>query len=207
VDICFNVDLGDCIKRELGRCKNKRTGQQVFYKKAEIIGYQKVQNPRFFKVKKGQCSVSSFSTPNTEGDKVYCEDIVEVAGTKDTHDRVDRPDPNNAKTIVDRDDTAAQIQAAATAAAFVGIEASRMKYADITGKNHLPGSRRIYTIWEQIVCTYPAQKTTLDVGGVQTTTYDSCTNAVRYELYKYIQTKLIRRICDAMGEEVGKPWK
>jgi hypothetical protein len=207
VDLCFNFDLGDCIKKDdFGKCKNKRTGQQVFYKKAEIVGYQKVQNPRFFKVR-NQCSVSSFSTPNTEGDKAYCEDIVEVAGTKDTRDKVDRPNPSDAKTIVDRDDTAAQIQAAATAAAFVGIEASRMKYADITGKNHLPGSRRIYTIWEKIVCTYPAQKTTVEVGGVQTTTYDSCTNAVRYELYKYIQTKLIRRICDAMGEEVGKPWK
>jgi hypothetical protein len=202
------VDLGGCIKRDsvTGNCKNKRTGQQVFYKKAEIVGYQKVQNPRFFKVR-NQCSVSSFSTPNTEGDKAYCEDVVEVAGTKDTRDTVDRPNPSDAKTIVDRDDTAAQIQAAATAATFVGIEASRMKYADITGKNHLPGSRRIYTIWENIVCTYPAQKTTVEIGGVQTTTYDSCTNAVRYELYKYIQTKLIRRICDAMGEEVGKPWK
>lgn len=207
VELCFNFDLGDCVKKDdFGKCKNKRTGQQVFYKKAEIIGYQKVQNPRLFRVR-NQCSVSSFSTPNTEGDKAYCEDILEVTGRKDTRVEVDRPNPKDASTIVSRDDTAAQIQAAATAAAFVGIEASRMKYADITGKNHLPGSRRIYTVWERIQCTYPAQKTTINVGSFRATTYDSCTNAVRYELYKYIQTRLLRRICDAMGEEVGKPWK
>lgn len=208
-DFCFAQEFGGCIKRDstTGRCKNKRDGQQVYYRKAILKGYRQVQNPKIFKLDRGQCSVSSFSTPNTQGDKVSCEDRLTVIGVKDTREPVQRPDPKNPKTITANPETAAAIQAAATAATWVGAEAARLKYAEITGKNHISGGRRVYTVWESVECVYPSTKIEVSGSVGSFAYYESCQAGIKLEIYKFIQTKLLRKICDMTGETVGKPWK
>lgn len=90
---------------------------------------------------------------------------------------------------------------------FAGSEIARMKSAQLGGNNPITGDRRIYTIWEKISCTSPSVKITEQVKPLPSVTfYDSCSSAVKYEVYKYIQLKLLRRICDSFGETQGKPW-
>lgn len=73
---------------------------------------------------------------------------------------------------------------------------------------HFNGDRRIYTVFEKIDCTYPVTRVTTKIKYAPTVRkYDSCESAIRLEVYKYIQTKLLRKICNAFGETEGKPWK
>lgn len=92
-------------------------------------------------------------------------------------------------------------------APFAAAELARMKMAQLGKDNPLPGDRRIYTIWEKVSCISQSTKVTEQVNPLPSVTfYDSCTSAVRFEVYKYIQLKLLRRICDSLGETEGKPW-
>jgi len=82
-----------------------------------------------------------------------------------------------------------------------------------TMKDALATKRRIYTIWEKVSCTAPVTKTqttltTLDgLVSVGVTKYNSCEIAIRHEVYKFVQTKLLRKICDGLDQTVGKPWR
>lgn len=78
----------------------------------------------------------------------------------------------------------------------------------MTGYNPIKGDRRIYTVFEKIDCVYPSNRITTKVGFTpEIRKYESCRSAVRYEVYKYIQTKMLRNICDAFNQYEGKPWK
>ncbi|MBY0517485.1 MAG: hypothetical protein K2P81_11280 [Bacteriovoracaceae bacterium] len=96
---------------------------------------------------------------------------------------------------------------ASGAAPFLAAEVSRMKAAQLGKGNILSGDRRIYTIWEKVSCVSQSTKVTEQVRPMPSVTfYDSCTSAVRFEVYKYVQLKLLRRICDSFGATEGKPW-
>ena len=90
----------------------------------------------------------------------------------------------------------------------VPTELIRQKLAQTTGENSVSGDRRIYTIFEKVTCIYPSTRTTTRTPlGTETRKYDSCKDAIRYEVYKYIQTKYLRNICDAFKQIEGQPWK
>lgn len=92
-------------------------------------------------------------------------------------------------------------------ASFLGAELARMKVAQNGGANPLSGDRRIYTIWEKISCLSPSTKITEQVHPLPSVSfYDSCKSAVQFEVYKYVQLKLLRRICNSFGQLEGKPW-
>lgn len=89
-----------------------------------------------------------------------------------------------------------------------GAEVARLQTNRISGENSIGGDRRIYTIWEQISCSAQSQITEVTTpGGFQIKQYDSCSRAVQFEVYKYVQLKLLRRVCDSLGFKTGAPWK
>lgn len=90
---------------------------------------------------------------------------------------------------------------------FLGAEVARMKNSQSGGNSLIPGDRRIYTIWEKISCTSQSQKITEEIPLMPTISfYDSCQSTFKFEVYKYVQLKLLRRICDSLGEVEGLPW-
>jgi len=105
----------------------------------------------------------------------------------------------------DSEEAAAGI--AAAAAPWVAAETVRAKRGHVEGASELSGDRRIYTVWEKVQCTAPTQKLTVKVRGhVIAKKYNSCRDAIRFEVYKYVQLELLRKFCDFLGEPVGKPW-
>lgn len=95
-----------------------------------------------------------------------------------------------------------------SAAAWLGAETARAKSGRFYGRNPTRGGRRIYTIWEKISCTGKSMIVKTKVGPApEITKYQSCRDAIRFEVYKFVQLKLLRRICNALGQEEGKPWK
>ena len=72
--------------------------------------------------------------------------------------------------------------------------------------NSTAANRRIYTVWEKISCPSISAKVTIERAGFSISKYESCKSAIRYEVYKFIQTELIRIICDALGQKEGLPW-
>jgi len=92
--------------------------------------------------------------------------------------------------------------------AISGAEITRLQKNKITGENDISGDRRIYTIWENITCSSNSQITEVTTPvGLQIKQYDSCSQAIQFEVYKYVQLKLLRRICDSVGYKKGDPWK
>lgn len=92
----------------------------------------------------------------------------------------------------------------------IGVANELKKISDRSSGSTLSinGDRRIYTIFEKIQCNYPVTKTTVAEGTpMESVYYNDCKSAFRLEAYKLIQTKYLRRICDSMGELVGKPWR
>lgn len=70
------------------------------------------------------------------------------------------------------------------------------------------GDRRIYTIWEKIVCPTPITVTTFKTPvGEAYKKYDSCKSAIRLSAYKNFQKNILRKMCDASGNFEGAPWK
>jgi hypothetical protein len=47
---------------------------------------------------------------------------------------------------------------------------------------------------------------TISTGPVTVKKYESCESAIRFEVYKFVQQELLRKVCDWMGEKVGTPW-
>jgi hypothetical protein len=185
--------------------------QHLTYKEVMVkAGTRRVEEP-MVREWKNHCSTSNqpigiglghhFSVKRTR-----CVDSIkkEVRLEKD---KVSIPS-TDAKSITKRADTQRILENAAAATPWVAAEIARNSLSSMTGYNPIKGDRRIYTIWEKIDCTYPSTKITTKVGPLpETRKYDSCEAAIRFEVYKYIQTKYLRKICDAFGQKAGKPWK
>ena len=82
-----------------------------------------------------------------------------------------------------------------------------MKYAELTGRNLIPGDRRIYTLWEKVDCTPDFHLTHFKTSLFEMKYYSNCKAAVKFEVIKYVHTKLLRKICDLMSQKAGDPWK
>ena len=152
-----------------------------------------------------------YSTPNTNKIHHWFDESLETVKVTDTRDYIERPNTDSKenidKTITKNKDTANQVAMAANTAVWTSSEIARMKYAEITGNNLVPGDRRIYTIWENVIC-----EPDVHVLHVQTPLgsyhqYNDCEKAVKFEVIKYVHQKLIRRVCNLLGQDVGKPWK
>ena len=207
VEACWSHKIKKCRKRDhFGRCKKKREGQLIFYKKMVKIGVRKVKNPKIYKIRHDPCIVDHRNTATQKRDFVICEDKIVLVGKEDSRQKVTRPNPYKGKTITKRNDTANMIEQAAFASTIAGIELTRAKYSDITGDNHLPGKKRIYTIWEKIECHYPSKIIQTRTRAGSKKDYESCKSAVKFEVYKFIQKKLLRKICDYLGQNLGDPW-
>jgi hypothetical protein len=98
------------------------------------------------------------------------------------------------------------VGAAAAAAPWVTAEALRAKEGEMRGNNLVTGDRRIYTVWEKVQCTRPNTRLMISTGPVTVKKYESCESAIRFEVYKFVQTELLRKIGDWMEERVGRPW-
>jgi hypothetical protein len=98
------------------------------------------------------------------------------------------------------------VGAAAAAAPWVTAEALRAKEGEMRGSNIITGDRRIYTVWEKVQCTSPSTRLTISTGPVTVKKYESCESAIRFEVYKFVQQELLRKVCDWMGANVGRPW-
>lgn len=203
---CHGHDVGHCLGRDWkGKCKHKRKGQLIFYRRLVKTGTIKVQHPRIFRIDRGECSVNHSETATKKRDFVVCEDRQVEVDRRDTREYVDRPDKNNPGSIVkENSDTARAAGLAAKTAVWVGAELARNKYQEISGHSLLPGKKRVYTIFEEVKCKpdFYVSK----VGPV--TRYERCSEAIRYEIKRWIHTKLLRRACDNIfNSKLGEPFK
>jgi len=210
-----------CLEMKRGKCRNPNRVQSVFLSRKEIVGYRLTKHPvhKRYSVscnglgehhhiitkrwlhKKRRSLAEVISQTN-------CRPIEVHHHQDDTTQYVARPDPNSPSTLTRNSSTNDAIVSAATAAPWVAAEVARAKYSEILGNNPVPGNKRIYTIWEKIQCTYPSTRISVKVGmSPEVRKYEDCQSAIRFEIYKYIQTKLLRKICDVMGKKVGEPWK
>ncbi len=190
-------------------CADVNDGLAVYYHRQEIVGWEEAQNP-IYKTFAAQCGYQG-KYQDRKNKVIYryeCNDI-EVGQTKeDTRKRITRPDANNHRSLAENNEKTAQaIGLAARAGTWVAAEIARNKYADITGHNYLPGEKRVYTIWEKIDCLSPSKVTSVSSPLGSYTRYQSCEEAIRYIVYKYFQTKLLRRFCDGIGKKQGDPWR
>lgn len=94
---------------------------------------------------------------------------------------------------------------ASRAGAWIASEGSRYATTSSGGQNSISGNRRIYTIWEKIKCK--SKTTKVENSFPPLIVYKSCQDTIQYEVYKYIQLKLLRKICNALKQEEGAPWK
>ena len=163
-------------------------------------------------VDSAKCSYSDHKPNSRTHQRHYaCEEELRLIGEKDTRDQVLRPDPNNPEGTLGQGSEAGK-DAAKLAKTFpwVGAELARAKYEEILGRSLLPGKKRVYTIFEKISCNAsdsigtPLYKT--KIGPIWR--WNSCEGAVRYEIRKYFQTKLLRDVCDGIFRDpLGKPFK
>ena len=110
-------------------------------------------------------------------------------------------------------DKAAEIaKNSAQIATWVGAELARAKYEQMHGSSLLPGKKRVYTIWEQVKCKAPVKKVKFlkEIGTWETESgnpSEGCTEAIRIELKKFLQKKLLRKACDSILDgKLGKPF-
>ncbi len=190
-------------------CADVNDGLAVYYHRQEIVGWQEAPNP-VFKTFAARCGYLG-KYRDRKNKVVYryeCHDSEISQTSEDTRKRVSRPDPKNHRSLAENNEQTAQaIGLAAKASTWVAAEIARNKYADMTGHNYLPGEKRVYTIWEKIDCVSPSKVTTVSSSLGSYTRYESCEEAIRYIVYKYFQTKLLRRFCDGLGKKQGDPWK
>ncbi len=210
-----------CLKMKRGKCRRANHVYAVHVKRMELSGYRKVKHPVHKKyavscsgsgthkhTERHRWGFKKYTTVVEEVHKTNCNPVETQSIKEDTTQYVQRPDPKDPSTLSSNSGTNAAIAAAATAAPWVAAEVARAKYSEILGNNPVPGNKRIYTVWEKIQCTYPSTRLTIKVGlAPEIRKYENCQAAIRFELYKYIQLKLIRKICDLLGQDVGKPWK
>ncbi len=191
------------------QCFGQSHNHSHFIKYEEEVykaGTRKVPEPR---VKKWKRQCNRLKEPYRRGCKHPRERCVMklVSDVKVPADRVNIPN-EDPRSITDNSATRDILVNAATAAPWVAAEIARNRLSEMTGYNPIKGDRRIYTVFEKIQCVYPSTRTTTKIGiAPEVRKYDSCRSSVRYEVYKYIQTKLLRKICDAFGQTEGMPWK
>ena len=212
IEDCFKTVNGRCLKKGWSRkgrvCKRRQDIWQVGLIRQEVSHYRKVANPKVYKVSEpSRTHYRSWSTPNTNKTISSYKTDLRLIGQKDTRKKTDRPSSNDPKTSVGDNETAQVIQNLATSSAWVSAEVARQKWAEILGNNPVPGDRRIYTIWEKVGCQPKFNRTDVHIGPVGYSWYSSCREAIRFEVIKFIHTKLLRRICDGFAQEPGKPWK
>lgn len=191
------------------QCFGQSHNHSHFIKYEEEVykaGVRKVAEPR---VKKWRRHCIRLREPYRRGCRHQRERCVMklVSNIKVAADKIKLPsdDPGS---ITNKSKTKDILLNAAAAAPWVAAEIARNKLSQMTGHNPIKGDRRIYTIFEKIQCIYPSTRTTTKVGFTpEIRKYNSCRSAVRYEVYKYIQTKLLRKICNAFGQTEGKPWR
>ena len=194
------------------KCVSKQDIRYVTLYKYEIVGYRNIPNPVSRRPNGPfQTNHTRYSTPNTNQIDFWFDEDLSYAGRDDTRERITRPNTENVhtttRTITKNRDTANQIAAAAASATWASAEIARMKYAEITGRNLIPGDRRIFTVWEKVGCQAKFNVTHIDTKIFKSSQYSSCKDAIRFEVIKYIHKKLLRKICDLLGQNTGKPWK
>lgn len=108
-----------------------------------------------------------------------------------------------ARKNTDSTEHAYAIGAAAVAGTWVAAEAARARNGDLFASGGITGDRRIYTIWEKVQCSVPSAKLTIATVPVKVVRYESCEAAIRFEVYKFLQLELLRKVCDWMGRGVG----
>jgi hypothetical protein len=136
-----------------------------------------------------------------------------------------RPQAEKPEEIFKESETQNLVAAAAKTATWVGGEIARAKWEEMRGKSLLPGKKRVYTVWEEISCSPPVSITErefTDYPGVQNATRhgrwemaggggdprQACALAVRYEIRKFLQRRLLRKLCDfVFNEKEGAPFK
>lgn len=91
------------------------------------------------------------------------------------------------------------------AGAWSALEYQRYKKSSMGEGNELGGNRRIFTVWEKITCVNKTKK--IENSFPPVTEYSSCRDAIKYEVYKYVQLKFTRKMCNFIGYKEGYPWK
>lgn len=177
------------------------------------VGTKRVPNPKQYKITEEKCSLDIKQEGSLYFKDVVCQKKLEYTGRKSTAKKTGTIDPNKPGTIVNDKKTAEQIRVAAKSALWLGIEMARRKHQMISGKNHFGGDRRVYTVWEKIKCEPNIIKGDIYVGGNKVGSEyigpggkPDCRAAITFTVRKYLQQELLRRICDAFGHTVGKPF-
>lgn len=210
-----------CLRVKRAKCRHANHVKSYFLKRKEIVGYRRKPHPihknyqircndlqRHHHRSRRRWIFRKVTTTDEFIDRTDCKSVETSSRREDTRVLVKRPDGKRPETITKNKAAQEAIILGAAAAPWVAAEVTRASYAQMTGYNPIKGDRRIYTIWEKIDCTYPSTRTTIHLGGIQAMKkYDSCESAIRYEVYKYVQTKMLRKICNAFGQREGKPWK
>ena len=199
---CHDHDVGHCLKRNWrGKCVSKRRGQLIFYSKQVKTGYRKVVRPRTFSIET-KCKVSFSETATKKRDFVICAD--HISSTRKPRSPLTKPSRHDPRTVFEDEEMVEAAGAAAKTAAWVGAEFARAKYEDILGKSLLPGKKRVYTIFEKVTCKSEFYRT--KIGPIYK--WERCKEAAQLEVKKFIQTRLLRKICDKiLGSPLGKPFK
>jgi hypothetical protein len=212
-DQCHKERDGDCIDRH-PVYRNCRRRESIFYislEKWEIVRYQHVQNPKQYVVDSLPCRHSEHKDKNTHNRHDRCSERLRVVGQEITKRDATLPDQNDPrKTMGDSHDAGKHAALAARVGTWVGAELARARYEELSGRSLLPGKNRIYTIYESIKCEPKTQdgrdifKKKIPGGWV----WSSCQDAVKLEVRKYFQQRLLRRACDKIfNYKLGAPFK
>ncbi len=210
---CHNSRGGSCIDRHpiTGRCRRPESIFYVSFERWELSHYRKVQNPQIYVVDPAKCDYKDHRTPNTHHRHFTCSENLRLLGQKDTKEHPLLPDPKEPEAVVGRNtETGRAVAKAAQISTWVGAEIARAKYEEISGRSLLPGKKRVYTIFEKISCE-PKTPEGREIYRKQIPggwVWNSCGDAVKLEVRKYFQTKLLRRVCDkVLSQKLGEPFK
>ncbi|MCB9228966.1 MAG: hypothetical protein H6618_05085 [Deltaproteobacteria bacterium] len=211
---------GKCLKKDWkNKCISRQNINYILLHRYEIVGYIPSSDPVIRRPgKRIKTFETAYSTPNTnQYDYSFMDEDLRVVNKADITLNPLEPDISSSEkineTITRNEKTADLLATAARSDAWVGNEMIRMRIDEIIGINYLPGDRRIYTIWEEVTCNpgFEIIKTKilspLLPAKISYSKYSSCEHAIRFEIRKFVQRKLLRRICDALNQPVGKPWK
>lgn len=211
---CHEPIQGRCLERRKydRKCIRRQRINYVSAYRWEITGYRDAPNPLVKQAKsRFQTNHYSYDTPNTTQIHHSFDEVLETIQYNDTRQYATRPNTSSVEdthATVTKNKEAAQIVAnAAASATWTAAEVARMKYAELSGRNLIPGDRRIYTLWEKVDCTPDFNLTHFKTSLFELKYYSNCKAAVKFEVIKYVHTKLLRKICDLMGQKAGDPWK
>lgn len=211
VSRCHTKRRGSCIDRHplTRKCRRPQSIYYISFVSFEVVGYKKTQNPRVYKLSSPQCAFEQSRENNAHHRHYRCEAKLFEGAAIDTTERVKRADPKKISEAFDDSSTAKIAGLSAKLGVWVASEIARAKLEDLSGRSFLPGKKRVYTIFEKIECRASggqgeqAVKLKTPIGWVWT----SCKAAISYELRKYFQTRLLRRVCDKVfNYKLGEPF-